>query len=64
MPLALGPLGGNAGEDDDASHQIFDLGEEEYTQGVPHPMVDLETRIGFLREQAANDAVGCVLLDV
>jgi FdrA protein len=60
----LGPLGGNAGEDDDASHQIFDLGEEEYTQGVPHPMVDLETRIGFLREQAADPSVGCVLLDV
>jgi FdrA protein len=60
----LGPLGGNAGDDDDASHQIFDLGEEEYTQGVPHPMVDLETRIGFLREQAADTGVGCVLLDV
>jgi FdrA protein len=60
----LGPLGGNAGGDDDASHQIFDLGEEEYTQGVPHPMVDLETRIGFLREQAADPSVGCVLLDV
>jgi FdrA protein len=60
----LGVLGGNAGGDDDASHQIFDLGEEEYTQGVPHPMVDLETRIGFLREQAADGGVGCVLLDV
>ncbi len=38
--------------------QIFDLGEEEYTQGVPHPMVDLETRIGFLREQAADAGGG------
>ena len=62
---ALGPLGGNAGgTSDDAGHAIFDLGEEEYTQGVPHPMVDLETRIGFLREQAADPSVGCVLLDV
>jgi FdrA protein len=60
----LGPLGGNAGDDDDALHQVFDLGEGEYTQGVPHPMVDLETRIGFLREQAADPSVGCVLLDV
>ena len=60
----LGPLGGNAGDDDNASHRIFDLGEEEYTQGVPHPMVDLETRIGFLRDQAADPRVGCVLLDV
>ena len=31
---------------------------------MPHPMVDLETRIGFLREQAADPSVGCVLLDV
>jgi FdrA protein len=60
----LGPLGGNAGGDDAASHQVFDLGEEEYTQGVPHPMVDLETRIGFLRHQAADPSIGCVLLDV
>jgi FdrA protein len=61
----LGRLGGNAGGGpDDAPHAIFDLGEEEYTQGVPHPMVDLETRIGFLTREAAQPGVGCVLLDV
>ncbi|MDO8212343.1 hypothetical protein [Conexibacter sp. CPCC 206217] len=61
----LGPVGGNAGHgDDDERHAIFDLGEEEYTQGRPHPMVDLETRLGFLRERAARDDVACVLLDV
>lgn len=61
----LGPLGGNAGHaGDDATHAIFDLGEEEYTQGVPHPMVDLETRIGFLSDRAARPGVGCVMLDV
>jgi FdrA protein len=61
----LGPVGGNAGHGGgDDGHAIFDLGEEEYTQGVPHPMVDLETRLGFLRERAARDDVACVLLDV
>jgi FdrA protein len=61
----LGPLGGNAGDGAaDARHAIFDLGEEEYTQGVPHPMVDLETRIGFLQREAARPGVSCVLLDV
>lgn len=61
----LGPVGGNAGHgDDDERHAIFDLGEEEYTQGRPHPMVDLETRLGFLRERAAREDVACVLLDV
>ena len=43
---------------------IFDLGEEEYTQGRPHPMVDLEVRLGMLRDAARDDGVGCVLLDV
>src|SRR6185295_12529585 len=37
-------------------------GEEEYTQGRPHPMVDLGVRLEMLRE--VPDDVGCVLLDV
>ena len=45
-------------------HAIFDLGEEEYTQGRPHPMVDLEVRLGMLERAAERDGVGCVLLDV
>jgi FdrA protein len=40
--------------------EILDLGEEEYTQGRPHPMVDLEVRKQMLRETDA----GCILLDV
>jgi FdrA protein len=40
--------------------EIFDLGEEEYTQGRPHPMVDLEVRKQMLREADAD----CILLDV
>jgi FdrA protein len=59
---ALGPIGGNAGDGGTDGHAIFDLGEEEYTQGRPHPMVDLEVRVKLL-EQAGDD-VGCVLLDV
>jgi FdrA protein len=43
-------------------HTILDLGEEEYTQGRPHPMVDLGVRLEMLR--AVSDDVGCVLLDV
>jgi FdrA protein len=58
----LGSIGGNAGDGRDEGHVIYDLGEEEYTQGRPHPMVDLEVRRRML-EQAGDD-VGCVLLDV
>ena len=62
---ALGPIGGNAGHGDgDGGHAIFDLGEEEYTQGRPHPMIDLEVRLEFLGRAAERDDVGCVLLDV
>lgn len=61
----LGAIGGNAGHgDDDTGHAIFDLGEEEYTQGRPHPMVDLEVRLGMLELAAASVGLGCVLLDV
>jgi len=71
---ALGGIGGNAGDTQRTSssgtgghaggHAIFDLGEEEYTQGRPHPMVDLGTRLGMLEQAAADERVGCVLLDV
>ena len=60
----LGRIGGNAGDGGDDGHLIFDLGEEEYTQGRPHPMVDLEVRLGMLRDAARDERVGCILLDV
>ena len=63
----LGPLEGNVGhgpDERDGGHAVLDLGEEEYTQGRPHPMVDLDVRLGFLQEAADDAAVGCVLLDV
>ena len=42
----------------------LDLGEEEYTQGRPHPMIDPEARVELLRQQASDPSVGVVLLDV
>ncbi len=45
-------------------HEILDLGEEKYTQGRPHPMVDPTVRLELLRGAAGDDGVGCVLLDV
>jgi FdrA protein len=46
------------------SHQCLDLGEEEYTKGRPHPMIDPEARIEHLREQAADPEVAAIILDV
>jgi FdrA protein len=45
-------------------HVVVDFGEEEYTRGRPHPMVDLGTRLGMLESAATDDGIGCVLLDV
>jgi FdrA protein len=63
----LGPIAGNAGHAParaDGGHALFDLGEAEYTQGRPHPMVDLDVRIGMLERAAEDERIGCVLLDV
>ena len=46
------------------SHQCLDLGEEEFTRGRPHPMIDAEARIDVLRQHAADELVACVILDV
>ena len=47
-----------------AGHVCLDLGEEEYTRGRPHPMIDPEARLERLREDAADPDVGVLLLDV
>jgi FdrA protein len=64
---SLGAIAGNAGHGSPQAgggHALFDLGEAEYTQGRPHPMVDLEVRTGMLERAAEDERIGCVLLDV
>ena len=46
------------------AHVCLDLGEEEYTRGRPHPMIDPEARIELLRAQGATPDVAVILLDV
>ncbi|MDX6366914.1 MAG: FdrA protein [Nocardioidaceae bacterium] len=46
------------------SHQCLDLGEEEYTRGRPHPMIDPQARIELLHEHAADPHVAAIILDV
>ena len=45
-------------------HACLDLGEEEFTRGRPHPMIDPEARAERLAEEAADPEVGVLLLDV
>lgn len=46
------------------AHTCLDLGEEEYTKGRPHPMIDPEARIEMLREVGADPEVAAIILDV
>tara|TARA_Y100001936_G_scaffold253992_1_gene323174 strand:- start:23840 stop:25330 length:1491 start_codon:yes stop_codon:yes gene_type:complete len=45
-------------------HQIIDLGDDQYTQGRPHPMIDPEIRREPLEEAMNNPNVGVILIDI
>jgi FdrA protein len=46
------------------SHICLDLGEEEYTKGRPHPMIDPSIRLEYLAEEGGDPTTAVVLLDV
>jgi FdrA protein len=46
------------------SHVCLDLGEEEYTKGRPHPMIDPEGRLEWIRRDGRRPETAVVLLDV
>ena len=48
----------------EGGHVLLDLGDERFTEGRPHPMIDLSLRIAVLEEQALDPSVGVLLLDV
>jgi FdrA protein len=46
------------------AHVCLDLGEEEFTRGRPHPMLDPEARLERIRAEADDPATAVILLDV
>lgn len=48
----------------EGAHMCLDLGEEEFTKGRPHPMIDAEARVGLLREHGRDLRVAAIVLDV
>ncbi len=44
-------------------HSILDLGEEEFTQGRPHPMIDPTIRRLRLVEESQDPEVGVIMMD-
>ncbi len=44
-------------------YEVLDLGDDIYTQGKPHPMIDPEVRIRKIKEYAKDENTGVILLD-
>ena len=52
------------GPDQARTHEILDLGEDEYTVGRPHPMIDPRLRNEHLQAVARDPETAVILLDV
>jgi len=47
-----------------SAHRLLDLGDDEYTVGRPHPMIDPSLRNDMIREAFTDPNVAVVLVDV
>lgn len=45
-------------------YDVIDLGDDVYTQGTPHPMIDPSERIRQIRKYAAMESTGVILIDI
>ena len=57
----LGEIGSAEGV---VGHTFVDYGDDEYTQGRAHPMIDQTVRLERLAAAAHDDSVGVILMDV
>jgi len=69
----LGDVRSNAPVDDhlhladvwqSVEHTVVDLGDDEFTRGRPHPMIDQTLRNERLLKEAADPSVAVILLDI
>jgi succinyl-CoA synthetase alpha subunit len=58
------PLVNSIDDDAERTHNIIDMGDGEFTLGVPHPMIDYRQRRERIVKEASNPEVGIILLDV
>jgi len=59
------PIVGEIGKRETFSgHTFIDYGDDEYTQGRAHPMIDQTVRIDRLEQAAADRSIGVILMDV
>jgi FdrA protein len=62
--LAEAVLGEIGRDERAAGHAIIDYGDDEYTRGRAHPMIDQRLRLQRLAVAARNRQIGVILLDV
>jgi FdrA protein len=70
---SLGPVWSSTPIDEDhrlpdswtsREHTVIDLGDDEFTQGRPHPMIDHRTRHERILQEAADPETALILFDV
>jgi FdrA protein len=73
LAQSLGPVHSNLAKhpalrlysgDVSRGHTVIDLGDDEFTRGRPHPMIDQRLRAARIVAEAADDSVAVLLLDV
>ncbi|MBK7821008.1 MAG: acyl-CoA synthetase FdrA [Tessaracoccus sp.] len=61
--LAKDPAKKLGGNDASRAHTFLDFGEDEFTNGKPHPMIDPSNRIERFAVEATDPEVGVIVLD-
>lgn len=64
LALPESALGHGVPKLDGLGHVIVDLGDDEFTRGRPHPMIDPTVKLDLIRAQAADPEVTVLLLDI
>ena len=63
--LSNAPLDpGDAWDGETGGHLMLDLGDDAFTRGRPHPMIDFGPRLERIREAAAAPGTAAILIDV
>ena len=61
---AAGQVETRLGQEAGGGHLLADLGDERFTEGRAHPMIDPSLRVSILDQQSRDPGVGVLLLDV
>lgn len=51
-------------KDQSIQHTVIDMGDDEFTRGKPHPMIDYTQRVERILKEAESEEVAVILLDV